>query len=818
MRMTSSWRFVIILGALVLFGAALLAHVQTSTRPATKQPRTTSVTATPVVGRVDVLTQHNNNDRTGWNAHETVLTPQTVTSTGFGRLFDLPVDGLVYAQPLVVADVDINGATRDIVVIATEHNSVFVFDANSGKQLWTQNYGPSIPTPNRFWNTAWGVYLDLTPEIGITSTPVIDRETMTVYFTTVTWRASSDQEPATARIWENDAQAPVVNYHLHAVDLRTHAEKFGAPMRIEGSVPLASSHTGRHGGPGRLTFNPMQHLQRPALLLANGRIVMAFGPHADQVPYQGWVFAYDAKDLTTTPWTWSSMSGGAITQVNGSGIWQAGMGLTTDGTGNVYLVTGNGNFDPADQQFGDSVVKLSMQDGLSQVDYFSPCNQQCLDDNDNDLGSSGLVHLPGTTRVLIGSKLGRLFVLDTAGLGKFTPPPVARCASACSDRNVFQCPNPNIVQEFQAGCDIRDNPATLAPPTPCAKPESGSPPSTGACPPMVFQQVGHHIHGSPVYWRGTKRGAVIYVWAENDVLRAFPIDATTSRFMGTGCAPRPPALAWSLGREASPAHLHNGMTGGILSLSSNGGANGIVWATTPTNNDANQRVVTGILRAYDATDLRHELWNSYQLRDRDDFGNFAKHTAPTVANGKVYVATFSNHVSVYGLGPKAPEAPPANLVQNGDFEEGATGWTFDGPGEVNESYPYWGTKQATLCPMPNRAARVWQEIVAPDSGTYTLVARLATNIRAGNIRQAQAQGTVTLWVHVDDAQVGAVNEVTAFAGYQRAAIEFTANKGSRIRVSYHTPRAAPLPYFGITPAVSQPAAYAVIDGVVLTNR
>jgi outer membrane protein assembly factor BamB len=748
---------------------------------------------------VDVLTQHNDTDRTGWNPRETTLTPGSVAAATFGKIFDLPVDGLIYAQPLVVSGVEINGTRRDIVVVATQHNSVYVFDAETGEQLWRLHYGPSIPTPNRFWNTAWGEYLDLTQEVGITSTPVIDRDTLTLYFTSVTWSRSVARETADERTWQNDAEAPVVNYHLHAVDLRTARERPGAPIRIEGSVPVIPSHAGRHDGPARLTFNPMQHLQRAALLQTHNRVVLAFGSHADQAPYQGWVFAYDTRDLAAAPWVWSSMAGGAVTQMSGSGIWQAGMGLTADAAGNVYLVTGNGNFDPSTRQYGDAVVKLSMKGAISVADYFSPCNQACLESSDGDLGSSGVLRLPGTNLFLLGGKPGRLFLLDGANLGKFSPPPAARCASPCSDPRVFSCANPNVLQEFQAGCDVAGNPATLAPPTPCSSaPVMGHPPP-GACPPLMYQMVGHHIHGSPVYWRGTRRGAAVYVWAENDVIRAFPFDAATRRFTATGCAARTPAQAWTVGRQVSPAALHFGMTGGMLSISSSAGANGIVWAVTPTNNDSNQRVVPGILRAYDANDLRRELWNSYQVRDRDDFGNFSKHAPPTVANGKVYVPTFSGHLSVYGLKPREVLSPPT-LVRDGDFEAGAEGWTIDGPAKLNDAYPYWGTSAATLCPLPDRDGRIWQEIIAPQAGTYVLTAYAATNIRAGNVPPGAAVETVSLGVDVDGVFVRAGDRIPPFAGYQRQTIEFAASAGSRIRVWFRAPKAAPLPFYGITPA------------------
>jgi outer membrane protein assembly factor BamB len=775
-----------------------------------------SQAAAPAVG-VDVLTQHNDTDRTGWNPRETALTPASVTSATFGKLFDLPVDGLIYTQPLVVSGVPVSGGFRDLVLVATQHNSVYAFDANMGDLVWKVNVGPSIPTPNRYWNTAWGPYLDLTQEVGITSTPVVDRETLTLYFTSVTWQSSKVTETPDEQVWQNDPDGPIVNHHLHAVDLATGAPRPGAPVKVQGSVPVLPSHAGRHDGPTRLTFNPMQHLQRAALLLVKGRLVAAFGSHADQAPYQGWVFAYDTANLGEPPWMWSTMAGGAITQMSGSGIWQAGMGLTADADGNVYLTTGNGPFDPASGNYGDAVVKLSMNGGLAVADYFSPCNQACLEASDGDLGASGVLRLPGTNLFLAGGKPGKLHLLDGANLGKFAPPPRAMCASPCSDPRVMGCANSNVLQEFQAGCDIPGNTATIAPPTPCSQPSMLSHAPPGTCPPLMYQVVGHHIHGSPVYWKGDRRGPVVYVWAENDVLRAFPFNQTTRRFTTTGCATRTPAQAWTVGKQASPSALHFGMTGGMLSISSSDGDHGIVWATTPTNNDANQRVVPGILRAYDADDLGRELWNSYQARDRDDFGNFAKHTPPTIANGKVYVATFSGHLSVYGLNPPPPK-PTVTLVTNGDFESGGGGWTLEGDGKFDDGFPYYGTNAAALCPSPDRAGRLWQELVAPDAGAYVLTAYIATNIRSGNIPANSDIGAVTIGVEVDGTLVGESDRAIPYAGYQRRTVEFTAAAGSRIRIRLQAPMSAPLQFYGVTPAASQPPAFASIDSVTLIKK
>lgn len=765
--------------------------------------------------RLDVLTQHNDTDRSGWNPREAALTPANVTSATFGKLFDLRVDGLIYAQPLVVTGVDVAGP-RDLVIVATQHNSVYAFDAATGEQMWFVNVGPSIPTPNRYWNTAWGPYLDLTQEVGITSTPVVDRETLTLYFASVTWRPSSVAEGPEERVWQNDPDGPIVNYHLHAVDVRTGIARV-APIVVEGSVPVAPSHAGRHDGPARLAFNPMQHLQRPALLLVKSRLVIAFGSHADQAPYQGWVFAYDVRNLGEPPWVWSTMAGGAITQMTGSGIWQAGMGLTADADGNVLLTTGNGPFDPSSGNYGDSVVKLSMRNGIAVADYFSPCNQSCLEASDGDLGASGVLRLPGTNLFLAGGKPGKLHLLDGANLGKSAPPPRPMCASPCSDPRVMACANPNVLQEFQAGCDVAGNPARLAPPTPCSPRPTLSHAPPGTCPPLMYQVVGHHIHGSPVYWKGARRGPVVYVWAENDVLRAFPFNARTKRFAVTGCTARPPSLAWTAGTQVSPAALHFGMTGGMLSISSSGGTNGIVWATTPTNNDANQRVVPGILRAYDATDLRRELWNSYQVRDRDDFGNFSKHAPPTIANGRVYVPTFSGHLSVYGLNPP-PHTPIGTLVANGDFESGDGGWMMEGDGKFDDGFPYYGTGAAALCPSPDRGGRLWQALVAPDAGDYVLTAYIATNIRPGNIPPESDVDAVSVGVDVDGVLVRTSDRAIPYAGYQKRVVEFTAAKGSRIRVWLQAPPSVPLPFYGVTPAASQPPAFASIDGVTLARK
>src|SRR5262249_5444650 len=173
-----------------------------------------------------VLTQHNDAARTGANLYETVLSPATVNKDRFGKLFDVPVDGLIYAQPLVVSGLAIKGRTRNVVCVATEHNSLYIIDGDTGEVLWMKNYGPSMPTPNAILPAVANnsPYHDLNPEHGITSTPVIDQETRTIYFTTFLQRSAP--------------VSPWVTFHhyLHAVDLVSGAEKFGGPTEIEACI------------------------------------------------------------------------------------------------------------------------------------------------------------------------------------------------------------------------------------------------------------------------------------------------------------------------------------------------------------------------------------------------------------------------------------------------------------------------------------------------------------------------------------------------------------------------------------------------------
>ena len=356
-----------------------------------------------------VLTQRYDNSRIGLNAQETALAPAHVNQNQFGKLFSLPVDGQVYAQPLYMQNVSINGGVHNVVFVATEHDSVYAFDADgqSTAPLWQVS----------LLNPATGVTTvpsqdvesdNISPEIGITSTPVIDPAGGTIYFTAKTKEL---QDPSCT------SSCTYSYFHrLHALDITTGAEKLGGPVVISASVP----GTGYDNVNGTVTFGPLRHLQRPALLLLNGTIYIGFGSHSDVDPFHGWLMAYDATSL-------QQIAVFNVTPNGGEGaLWQGGGGVSADSQGNLYVVTANGTFDAnitGGVDYGDSVLKMQVQSGQFQVlDYFTPDNQAIMAEEDWDLGSDpGLVlpDQPGPYPHLLATagKDIRLWILNRDNLG-----------------------------------------------------------------------------------------------------------------------------------------------------------------------------------------------------------------------------------------------------------------------------------------------------------------------------------------------------------------------------------------------------------------
>jgi outer membrane protein assembly factor BamB len=335
------------------------------------------------------LTNAADNARTGWYPDEPGLDPGTVAGSTFGQLFSAPVDGQVYAQPLV-AD--------DTLLVATQANQVYGLDPATGTQRWTRDLGPA-------WNVSVEVHCgDIYPTEGVTATPVVDAATGTAYLTSKTYEAGTSGAGA---------------WYLHALDVSTGDERAGFPVKLEGSAQNA---------PG-VDFDATQELQRPGLLLLDGVVYAAFGGQCDQEPYRGWVIGVSTSGQVKARWT-----DVADPEVSGAGIWQSGGGLASDGPDQILLTTGNNASPPfgatgssSPSQFGDSMVRLHVQpDGsLLPTDFFTPYDATELDTRNSDFGSGGPVALPaapfGTPShphlAVAEGKEGYVYLLDRDDLG-----------------------------------------------------------------------------------------------------------------------------------------------------------------------------------------------------------------------------------------------------------------------------------------------------------------------------------------------------------------------------------------------------------------
>jgi hypothetical protein len=367
------------------------------------------VTATRIVTSApgtDVVTYHNDNARTGQNLNETILTPASVHSSTFGNRGVFPLDGKVDAQPLYVSALSMPGlGTHSVLYAVTEHDSVYALDAVTGSVLWrTSTLGAGETTSDTRGCS------QVTPEIGITSTPVIDRSrgpNGTIYVVAMSKTGSTYFQ------------------RLHALDLATGAEVFGGPKTIQASFP--GNGAGSSGG--SVVFDPKQYEERAALTMLNGRIIMAWTSHCDIDPYTGWIMAYDANTL--------AQSSVLNITPNGSrgGFWMAGAGPAVDPQGNLYLLDGNGTFDttltgagfPSQGNFGNAFLKIATSSGLAVADYFATFDTVAATDADRDLGSGGTLVLPdlvdgaGQTRHLaVGAgKDGHIYVVDRDAMGKW---------------------------------------------------------------------------------------------------------------------------------------------------------------------------------------------------------------------------------------------------------------------------------------------------------------------------------------------------------------------------------------------------------------
>ncbi|MBZ5649154.1 MAG: pyrrolo-quinoline quinone [Acidobacteriia bacterium] len=486
----------------------------------------------------------------GANLSETTLTTANVNVNSFGRLTkSAHLDGVIFTQPLFVRNLAIAGGTHNVIFLGTENDSVYALDANDPTQiLWKRSFiDPAsgiTPADGNF-----GGRTGIGPLVGVTGTPVIDPTTQTLYVSAMTL--------------ENGTTF----HRLHALDITTAAEKFGGPSEISATVPGTGIDTDGHGN---VAFNPPTQSQRAALQLVNGVVYIAFASFSDTEPYHGWIFAYDAATLAQL----------AVLNLSpnseGAGLWQAGAAPTVDAEGNLYVQTGDGhNFNIiGGPDWGDTILKLKLNSGsFSVVDWFMPYNQDCIDQDDLDLGSGGPMLLPDQAGphphlMVSGSKEGRIYLIDRDNLGNF-----------------------NLGSNSQIPQEILINPA------PCGQLDVNNT---------------LRIYGTASYWNG-----FVYIGSVGSNLRAFQLangQLTQTSISGT--------IFQGNGQQGR---------GPIPVVSANGTTAGIVWTVEYTLSN------TVTLHAYDATNLANELYNTQQNAARDALGRGAVFAVPTVIDGRVYV-------------------------------------------------------------------------------------------------------------------------------------------------------------------------------------
>jgi fibronectin type 3 domain-containing protein len=556
----------------------------------------------------------------GVNSNETILTPANVNTTDFGKLFSTTVDGQVYAEPLYVEKVNIttgaNQGTHNVVFVATEHDSLYAIDSSTGVILWqdallTAEHGGTVTSvPNSAVNSG-----DISPEIGITATPVIDPATGTIFV------EAKEQEVA--------GDGTHFEHHLYAIIIASGAitNKVLIADSIGDTVVSGPAVAGTGAGSvnGVVKFDALRQLDRPALTLINGSVYLSYASHGDNGPYHGWILGYSESTLAPTAVFNVNPNG------NDDGIWQSGGSLdyeTVNGNTYIYFETGNGTFDttltqspfnpnlmiPSKGDYGDSFVKVEIDGstpaagsldatnningwGMHVADYFTPMNEGNLSGGDTDLGSGAPLLLPASAgsaahpNLMVGAgKEGRIYLIDRDNMGGYH-------GDAGGDGNSG---TDNVVQETVAGA----------------------------------------INGSldtPTYYNGS----IYVVGGYGDEARTFTISngvmSNTSVTQSTDSY---------------------GFPGSTPIISTNpAGNNAVVWDIGGPG--------TNQLRAYNASaGYAQEIYTSAQASNsRDALGNAAKFTVPTVADGEVFVGT-SNALVAYGLlqHSTAPPAAPSNLA------------------------------------------------------------------------------------------------------------------------------------------------------------
>ena len=452
----------------------------------------------------DVTTYHNDIGRTGQNTTETVLTQANVNSATFGLLRNLAVDGGVDAEPLYLSQLSIAGVAHNVVFIMTEHDSAYAFDADSGAQLWKVSLLGSGESPSD--DRGCG---QVSPEIGITSTPVIDR---TAGAHGILYAVAMSKNGGT------------YFQRLHALDITTGGELLGGPVTVQATYP----GTGDNSSGGTVVFDPKQYKDRAALLLLNGVVYTSWASHCDYSPYTAWIMGYNQTTLAQTSVFDLTPNG------NEGSIWQSGGGLAADAQGNIYALIANGTFDttldangfPSKQDYGNGFVKVSTTGGTLKVaDYFNMSNTVSESGSDADLGSGGAMVLPdgnygtaGTLNLAVGAgKDGNLYVVNRNNMGKWN----------ANTNNVYQelqgaVPNgvwgvPAYFNNTVYYCDVN---ATLKSFSISSGKLSTTPVQTGASftYPGVLPSVSANGTANGIVWGIENTGtAVLHAFAANDL-------------------------------------------------------------------------------------------------------------------------------------------------------------------------------------------------------------------------------------------------------------------------------------------------------------
>ncbi len=538
---------------------------------------TTTMNVVVTGSGANVTTWHYDNQRSGLNPNEVTLNTGNVNATSFGKLFSYLVDGYIYAQPLYVSNLTIGNASHNLVFVATENDSVYAFDADqygSGSPLWQISLLQSGETPQT--NGA------IKPVQGVTSTPVIDLASKTLYVV-------SSQQTGSASF-----------FRLHALDLITGAEKFGGPVVISASVPGTNSDAVN----GVVSLNT-GCVQRAALLLSDDSVFIGFGGC-----HSGWLLSYDDGTLTQTGvFNMSPNISGYGTYGGAGGVWMGGGGPAADNNGGIYVTTGNGPYD-GKTSFGDSVMKFDAQ--LTLLDHFTPYDWALLQCRDADLSAGGLLLLPGASEALVGGKTGKMYLVNTANLG----------GMQANDAGVTQWLwfEQDLSPAYSTSCT--NNVGTV----------------------LTSDITDYQIFGTAAFFNDS---AYLGITPSQT---SVPGPVRQFTYSNGKLTPGP----------ITPDSIAPNSYGTTPFISANGTVNGIVWVLDhgmPIQDPASVPPTAAVLRAYDATDLTNELYNSAQ-NPTDSAGFGIKFTSPIVSNGKVFIGTAHDPVTapnpqgeldVYGL-------------------------------------------------------------------------------------------------------------------------------------------------------------------------